>query len=296
MSVRFSMGVVAQDVSPENESITPLLIEGDNLPLAAYSRFKYGDGSVATDYGKAMASLLLEIHPELLEEDVVHVTSSAYKVAPPAAHALLNPFVLQANAESALRGSRARFAPFKIYRETLTNGDYAGMSAAEREQVMANNHLSLPIGLGLEGESVVALDDICVTGSHEQVVERTLASSALRSLYHGYVLSVQGAPRNPMLEAAINSIVVKSMADIIMLSKTPDFILNARVCKYVLSQPLSDVADFCQQAPPAVVAQVCEYIKGDELDKMQKYRETYKGMIAMIVESEVDSLLATEVR
>lgn len=296
MSERFSIGFVEAHESSVDGVLTPVITGDAGIYIDEYSKFKYGDGAAAEKFGQTMASLLLDAHPGLLEQDMVYVTSSAYKVAPPAANALLGPFVGRADSVARQLGCDTSFEPFKIHRQTLTNGDYATMDEEERRKVMAANELSLPAGIDFAGNTVVALDDICVTGSHEQAVERVLASAELDSLYHSYVLSVDGGTQHPNLEAAINATSINSINDIVSLSQTSEFIPNARLCKHILSQPLSDVATFCQNAPSTVVAQVCEYIKGDELDKMEKYRETYKGLIAIIVDSEVDSLLTDAIR
>ena len=273
----FSVGTVTAETFSEDGGNEPMIVgnDGDRLDLADYSRFKYGDGSMAGQYGRRMAMLLLDAQPELLEQPVVHVASSAFKAAPPAAHALLRPFLDQSRRQASDSGSATRFVPFKVHRETLTNGDYAGMDLEARKRAMDESDLWLPDGLDLEGGTVVMLDDIRVTGSHEQAVDRVLGPAALDGLYHGYVLSVDGGSRHPKLEAAINSIGIKTMEDIVELSRAPDFTPNARLCKFILSQPMEGIAKFCREAPWDVVATVGCYMKGDELHLMEKYTGGY---------------------
>lgn len=237
------------------------------LCLRQYSEFKYGNGAVANKLGSFLAQQFLDVadgdHTEVL------VTSSAYKSAPPAARALQDSFVENIRT---LSGEEESVSTFKIYRSNLTNGDYAAMSLEQRQEVMASNGLVLPADLDITDRDIVILDDISVTGSHEELLRNLLAPLNPNSMHYGYVLSVLNGKAFPGIEAAINATSVRSLDDIIWLIESPEFIPNARFCKFILSQQLSEIERFIQVAPPTLLEVMSRYIQEDDLAKISSYQ------------------------
>ncbi len=274
---RFSLGEV--NVAPEGAltlALGQIAVAAGGVNLEEYSRFKHGDGEAAASYGAMLAREFVEVHPSTLNSEPLLVTSSAYKVAPSAAHSLVAPFVAELQR---ITGTQTNANAFKIDRAVLTDGDYASLSVEERQQTMERNGLSLPEGLDLRGQSVVLLDDILVTGSHEVVTRKLLDEASAKAIYCGYILRVNGGESFPEVEALINTQVVRNVDDILAITQEPNFIPNARLCKFILSRPITEIARFCDEAPPETVKTVKAYIRGDGLDTMLKYSETADALL-----------------
>lgn len=246
------------------------------IDLNEYSRFKYGDGNAADKLGALLARDFLETH----EAGHSHllITSSAYKTAPPAARALQDSFVTDMVASS----EPDTIKTFKIDRANLTNGDYAHMGLEERQRVMADNGLSLPPDLEIEGQDVVILDDISVTGSHEEMLRNLLEPLQPASIQYGYVLSVVNGKEHPGIEAAINASSIKGYEDVAPLLESPNFRPNARFCKFILSQSIEDIERFVASTRAEIVRKVCEYVIGDELEKLPSYTVAAAYLLEMI--------------
>src|SRR5262245_38739843 len=73
---------------------TGLLLASTHTKLDSleYSRFKYGDGAVARDYGDQLARLALKNSALRRWAGPLVVTSSAFDVVPTAAHSMVAPF------------------------------------------------------------------------------------------------------------------------------------------------------------------------------------------------------------
>lgn len=253
--------------------------EDAEISVEEYSRFKYGDGHVASHYGTLMAQQALNAYPDLLEEEDVYVTSSAYKVAPPASHALLRPFIRTARAIGRIHKTATRFRPLRIHRAHLTNGDYAAMTVEEREAVVARNGLSLEEGADIAKKSVIALDDIYVTGSHERSIEDVMQKHDARRTVYSYVIQAAGGHKDPKMEAVINGASVSHIGNIIDMARSELFIPNARLCKFILSQSVADIERFLHEVPDRVSSTVVRYAIGDELHQLSTYQESFDVLV-----------------
>lgn len=277
MSERIALSTISLD--KDNKLATNSNLGFEAINVDEYSRFKYGDGNIAKQYGKLMGRQVIQSFPDLLDQKVVHVTSSAFKVAPPASSALLEPFLDSINKYSKEEGSDTSFLPLRIHRANLTNGDYATMTIEEREAIVARNGLSLQKDSDIRDQSVLALDDIYVTGSHERSIEHVLAKHNAGITIYSYILEAEGGKSQPKIEALINGSAVKAIDDILALTHEENFTPNARLCKYILSQSIADIDRFIAEAPEHVRAQVVEYATGDELHTMSSYRDTFNALV-----------------
>ncbi|MFO0882305.1 MAG: phosphoribosyltransferase family protein [Candidatus Saccharimonadales bacterium] len=258
------------DTVTADEAGTPYTIGGE-VSLEEYSRFKYGDGDIAAKFGHLVAQRALEVIPVDIDNPMpLLVTSSAYKVAPPASESLLEPFVTTMREEL----PQAHIEPFKIYRSVLTEGDYASMTLEQREAVMERNGLVLPEGLPETARAVIALDDILVTGSHERMLHRKLDGTIDALMLYCYILDVSDDASNPAIEAAINHIALSSLQSLIHIAKTSSkFIPNARICKMLVGSRPEEVYAFVEEASETKMPleTILEYVEGDELEQMQRY-------------------------
>jgi hypothetical protein len=277
MSERIALSSIG--LNSDNELAVDSRLQFDAVDVDEYSRFKYGDGNVAQRYGRLMGRQVIQAFPDLLDQKHVHVTSSAFKVAPPASSALLEPFLDAVNSHAKEVGSDTTFLPLRIHRANLTNGDYATMTIEEREAIVARNGLSLQEGVYIRDQPVLALDDIYVTGSHERSIEHVLSKNDAGRTIYSYILEAQGGKSQPKIEALINGSAIKAIDDIIALTHNEAFTPNARLCKYILSQSIADIERFVSEAPAHVRDQVVAYAVGDELHAMSSYSQTFHTLV-----------------
>lgn len=235
----------------------------DLVDLALYSRFKYGDGLASMIYGSAMADLVL---PTLPLDVRVLVTSSGFGFIPPAAHSLVASFVGEMRQE--VGGS---VEEFRVLRSTVSNGDYASMSLHERQAAMSHHALSVDPSANLEDAYVVALDDVRVTGVHEQAMDACLRAAGAKTVHHVYVVDAWEVRQDPGIEALLNASAIQSTDDLLTLAKAPYFMPNARFCKRVISMSPAEMYRFLDQAPASLVEWIGNAIDVDDLTQYNAY-------------------------
>ena len=274
---RFSLGDV---VSDGDKAHIEENYDGVNLTFEDYSHFKYGDGSIGRRYGSAMARHLIPLYLETNDEPQdIYVTSSAYKVAPPASSSLVEPFVGMAQAIIESQGKNHRVIPFKINRAHLTDGDYASMTAEQRDEVMCRNGLSLPPGVTIDGRHVIAIDDIRVTGSHETSLDNLLRYSGASDVTHAYILDVVDGGSNPTIEAVINRSAITTIEDLIAVASLKHFTPNARFGKRILTESPESIERFCESLSARISSRLVHDAIGDGLDEMPRYADGFHVMV-----------------
>jgi len=261
---------------------TEILFDSSN-----YSMFKYGAGTVAKQYGYSLCARFIEQYKGWFiqdnkseSEESIYITCAPFKVAPTASHAVasyfteaLNMYLLSRSLPSAIL--------FQIERSNVFEGDYAQLPALDRREVMSRNSLVLHHTIDLKNKHVILIDDIRITGSHEERVMNLITKHQPKSVCKMYValFEQQKGLEKPQHEAALNNALVKTLADLDNLIKGmgDKYIPNARVCKFLLSQQdTTALRQFLGQQSYYVLKRILDYMQGDEYHSMQSYKRQYK--------------------
>ncbi len=220
-------------VKPQGADI--LTSQGERFDAKAYSKFKYGAGDVAAQYGYDLADLIAQKHEKLLNSDTeLVITSSAFKHVPTASYAVAVNMHAAINHALYLRGQEAS-QNIKIHRHTLLEADYGRMTEAERTVAMQANALSVDRE-AITGKHLLVVDDIRITGSHERRIEEAVKDLDLLSVWFLYVvmMDAQVAKENPKIEDSMNHAFVRDLGSLADVVATKTFLLNARTCKFIL--------------------------------------------------------------
>lgn len=278
---------------------------------ANYSMFKYGAGTVARQYGYDLfAKFLVQqllwwgIYTPVSQENVVdtswvmlpssneegpnksdsnnskhkiYVTCSPYKVAPPAAHAVTHYFMEALNKYlTSINHPKAIF--FQVERLRLFEGDFGILSESQRRGVMADVQLATPDDVDLRDSNVVVIDDIRITGAHEQAVLGALLGKQPKRICKAYVAlfdKEEGLEKLSKLEARLNNAIVKNINDLdnLMKAMRDNYIPNSRVCKFILSQQdIPALKRFLRRQSPHMLQRLYDYMEADGYSDMKSYR------------------------
>lgn len=249
----------------------------DQLDLAAYSRFKYGDAAVARQYGVRLADKFLHNEPRFLgcrdaQMEFVALTSPS-RCLPKGARAILSGFLGALN-RRAWHAGRSPVPEIKIFKEEMFAGDYGTFTDEERRRLTEQDRLHAPDQY-LKGKHVIVLDDVRVTGTHERNLAMFLWERFVVHAYFLYVAVVDEAfaQVDPQIESALNHGWVNSFARLSEIINSGAFIMNARVCKYVLSHDGDPgYRDFLRTQSSWFLQELLEGAIGDGYAYMTEYR------------------------
>lgn len=212
------------------------------FPADAYSRFKFGDDAVAAAFGTALAEGFIRDHLRYatLDKQLV-VVSSPYAFIPTATFAMKNHFVFRLNRWLAEMGYPI-VQEAKVHRTITYKEDYGELNASQRLNLIGNDAFHIDKSF-LDGKTVIFLDDIRITGSHEKMILRMVDEYELKNdLYLLYFAELANPSIHPNIENYLNYHYVKSIFDLEKIIQGDSFMINTRIVKYILNY---DYDSFC---------------------------------------------------
>lgn len=241
---------------------------------ADFSKFKYGSNIKAREYGFQLAKLFFQNYEKELLESKTYITCSAYKTVPNAAFTLM--FHIQAGLNHCLR--RYYKAPPLDYqplrREVLYEGDYGKLNLEERERVMNKNVLYIN-EKAIYNSQILVVDDIRITGLHEEKISRILEKGGARKVYYLYIINANTA--EPSLEYDLNHAFVRRLQDLIEIWQEQDYVLNSRACRFLLSyNNREELAAFFRKSSESFLELLYAYFLADGYNTMPNYQEGFE--------------------
>lgn len=250
------------------------------LPRAAlvdargYSRFKHGDAAAGRRFAVALAALAAQ----RLDGRPVLVTTSAFAQVPPAAYSLLIPFVEHLR----LLRPDLQVGVFRIRRRGISNGDYSRMTPADRRAAIGSGDLTPE--RDLTGATVLALDDIRVTGNHERAMDRCLTDAGVAEVWHLYVVDAGRFAVSPQIESVLNEAAIGGPQDLLEISRERRFVPNSRLCRRVLALPEDQLRHLIREAHPALLGWLRAAVRHDRLDRVPAYEARVRVWDALLVD------------
>jgi len=199
-----------------------------------YSRFKYGDDTVAAKFGTDLADgFISEVLENAIPDKQIVVISSPYSFIPTATFAMKNYFVFQLN-----RWLAQHHLPVvqetKVHRTITYKDDYGALDAEQRMNLIGNDSFHIDAAF-LNDKMLVFLDDIKITGSHERMIGKMLAQYNLdNDTYMLYFAELVNSGIHPNIENYLNYHDVRSIFDLDKIINSGHFAVNTRIVKYIL--------------------------------------------------------------
>ncbi len=253
-----------------------ILIEtGEEFDGVAYSKFKYGDGSVSDEYGKSLAQAFIEKHTDLLESGVdIAVTSASYRSVPKGATSIAYFFTKYLNEylEKIHKGPAQRI---KITNNDSFVGDYASFSIEKREALMTSSVLTL--SESVKAKTLIIIDDVRITGAGERRLVDFFADKDVAEIFLLYVAAADPAyaSTNPQIESILNHTWMDGLPKLLSIMQSKGYMINARVCKYILSYPALDALEaFLRQLNRKVLEDLYENIVNDNYSAIPEYKDS----------------------
>ncbi|GGE40506.1 phosphoribosyl transferase-like protein [Pedobacter psychrotolerans] len=238
-----------------------------------YSRFKFGDDLVARSFGKALADGFIKYYlAENRIADQIVVISSPYSFIPTATFAMKNYFVSQLNRWLVENGGLTA-QEAKVHRTITYKEDYGELSAEERMNLIGNDSFHIDKDF-LEGKTLLFLDDIKITGSHERMIIKMAKAYGLNNEIHMlYFAELVNHQIHPNIENVLNYHQVKSIFDLEKIIKSGYFCFNTRIVKYILNTEHNSFSIFLERMDHDFIHQLYDLALGNSYHLMEAYTD-----------------------
>lgn len=203
-----------------------------------YSRFKHGSKTVARSFGKRLA---LEVGPRLKDESSLVIYPAPYNNVPTASSALKD--YLLSNLSNTFVEKDIQVKEGKIHRLYSYDNDYGSMSKEERKLAISSDQFSIDKNFFNPEDILIFIDDIKITGSHEERIRELLAREKITNEVI-FIYLVEYTGEDPSIENRLNHDSVKNLKDINDIIRNDKFIFNTRVIKYILKADIEEFVSF----------------------------------------------------
>ncbi|OCX52301.1 hypothetical protein BEL04_12560 [Mucilaginibacter sp. PPCGB 2223] len=237
-----------------------------------YSRFKFGDGEVSARFGTALAEGFIS---DVLAENPIHnqtvVISSPYSFIPTATFAMKNAFVYRLNHYLAGYGLPV-VQETKVHRTITYKEDYGELNAEQRMNLIGNDSFHIDAEF-LKGKTLLFLDDIKITGSHERMIQKMITQYNLHNDIHMlYFAELANADIHPNIENYLNYYEVKSIFDLEPIINSDSFCINTRIVKYILNYDHDSFTVFLNNQNKAFITELYNMALGNSYHTMESYQ------------------------
>lgn len=237
-----------------------------------YSRFKFGDEKVAQQFGTELAIQFIKQYLQCnpITNQIV-VISSPYCFIPTATFALKNYFVFIINRWLADNNFDV-VQETKVHRTITYKEDYGELNAEQRMNLIGNDSFHIDKEF-LEGKTLLFLDDIKITGSHERMINKMLTDYNLKNDTHLlYFAELENKCIHPNIENYLNYFDVKSIFDLNSIINATSFRINTRIVKYILNHDFPSFKVFIQNQTVDFIALLYNMALGNNYHTIDAYK------------------------
>ncbi|HEY8893167.1 MAG TPA: phosphoribosyltransferase family protein [Niastella sp.] len=243
-----------------------------NFDPALYSRFKFGNGNIAKQFGAELAESFIHSFSDLLlsGKEIVAIPSP-YNAIPTASNVMTEYFIKELNA-FLFRHDKPSVMISKIHRYKTYTEDYGNLSFNERISLISTDTYHID-KLFLEDRICLFIDDIKITGGHELIIRNLLTTKKIQAeSIFVYFAELVNKDIEPSFENYLNYAFVQNMHDVVAVINASDFVYNTRVIKYILNSAVTDVNLFCKEVSIDKIEKLIEYAISNNYHQIGNYK------------------------
>lgn len=242
-----------------------------------YSKFKYGAVNLAQKFGYDLAEKFINncLKKTYAGKQIV-ILPSAYSHIPTASFYMMQYFAQIVNMYL-YHNNYPVLQESKISRSVTYREDYGAMSAKERNLICKDKfHIDKAF---LKDKVLLFLDDIKITGTHEQVIINMLNEHQVdNDSYMLYFANLVNKEISPQFENYLNNHYVSNLDDIDYIIKKECFCFNTRVIKYILNSQADDFDNFITKQSSTFCSELLFKAIGNEYYKFDSYARNLKKL------------------
>lgn len=241
--------------------------------IEEYSRLKFGSGRVAKKFGKALADAFFHEFYQVITTQKCVVIPAPSTTVPVAATLLANHFFNRLNSRLAQLG-HLPVEMTHVHRDMTYNNNYADLQADERRRLLAGDSQYFNRDF-VKGKHLIFIDDVRITGSHEEKLESVLKSLGMTNS-RTYVSFCRYSGSNPSIEGKLNHCYVKDARDLVRMSHENGHVMTTRAIRLLLEYDPTNFDQLLEQAPDAFLesAYYAAIVKG--YNRIPDYEQNFR--------------------
>ncbi len=242
-----------------------------------YSALKFGSRAVAKKFGYQMADKFFRENHEMLTTQRCVVIPSAFNVVEIAATILAQHFMNRLN-DLLSREGHGIVEWTTMHRSMSYIQDYATMPKEARAALLAGDTLFINRAF-IAGKTLLFVDDVIITGTHEQKVRNFLEGEGLTNpRVFCYYAHYEGEIAD--IENRLNHSGITDLNDYIALVNEPDHHLVVRAVRFLLDAPAPVLQDALDRLDPVFVERLYFACLAKEYNQIEGYKVNFAAIRA----------------
>lgn len=238
-----------------------------------YSALKFGSDRVAQLFGYQMGDKFYSKYRDILINNRCVIIPSAFNVVEIAATILARHFNNRLNDLLSRDGHRI-VDWTTMHRSMSYIADYCLMPKEERKRMLNGDKLYINRDF-IEGKILMFVDDITITGAHEDKIEDFLEDLGLTNQHiFCYYARYQGNATE--IESQLNHAGISTIDDYVKLVSEPNHHIVVRAVRFLLDQPLEDLALALERLDDKFLDKLYFACLAKEYDKIAGYRAGFE--------------------
>jgi hypothetical protein len=203
-----------------------------------YSKFKHGSKTQARIFGRSCA----EVFPmDCFKDKTIIFYPAPYKNIPTASSSFKDYLIGFATKNFLTHNIKVKQG--KIHRAYSYDNDYGKMSKEERAKAISSDMFSIDKEFISPDDVLVFIDDIRITGSHEDRINELMQREGIKNEYR-FIYIANYIGHDPSVEHRLNHAAVNNLKDVNNIIRNEEFIFNTRVTKYILGADIEHFVSF----------------------------------------------------
>lgn len=248
-------------------------LDSASFNLQDYSELKFGSDRVARLFGYQMGDKFYNQYRDILINNRCVIIPSAFNVVEIAATILARHFNNRLNDILSLEGHNI-VDWTTMHRSMSYMADYCLMSKEERKRMLSGDKLYINRDF-IEGKALIFVDDITITGAHENKVNGFLEELGLTNQHiFCYYARYQGDAAE--IESQLNHSGIGTIKDYIKLVNESNHHIVVRAVRFLLDQPLQDLVFALERLDNEFIDKLYFACLAKEYDKIEGYRAGFE--------------------
>lgn len=238
-----------------------------------YSRLKFGSDRVARKFGRQLADAFFHEFYQVLTTQKCVVIPAPSAGVPVAATLIANHFFNRLNARLANVG-HLPVEMTHVHRDMTYNNNYADLEKEQRQKLLAGDAQYFNRDF-VKGKHIIFIDDVRITGSHEEKLESVLKSIKLTNS-RTYVSFCRYTGSMASIEGKLNHCYIRDAKDLVRMAHEHGHVMTTRAIRLLLEYDSRRIDELLQQAPDAFLesAYYAAIVKGYNL--VPEYEQSFR--------------------
>jgi hypothetical protein len=252
-----------------------------------YSAYKYGAASVVAAYAQDLADLICDQTPRLASDQLT-ITAPGSRSVPIGADLLADGVLARLNHRRTLMG-RPPAVRAKLHRHAIPAGDYGAQDLAGRQALLAQEKITTIPSL-IADRDVLVIDDLWVTGLSAEVTVQAIERLHPASLTYVVIARVEPdyAAAYAAVERDLNHARVSDLDSLSGLFHQDQVIMTQRLCKFVLVQPIDQLATWLPRQPVGYIWELYCALLAEGFGLMPEYKSAFSCVASHVEATRLD--------